>query len=168
MSEAQIKPATVEHLPAIRDLAVVIWHAHYPGIISREQIDYMLGRMYAIETLRDELANHSMRFERMLLGDALIGFAGYGPTEDKKAWKLHKLYLLPQQHGRGLGSQLLRHCETQAQSLGAQRMLLNVNKRNTGAVAAYQRNGYAVSDSVCVNIGNGFVMDDFVLVKNLT
>lgn len=168
MSEAQIKPATVEHLSAIRDLAAVIWRAHYPGIISPEQIDYMLERMYAIETLRDELENHAMRFERMLLENALIGFAAYGPTEEKNAWKLHKLYLLPQKHGRGFGSQMLRHCETQAQSLGAQRMLLNVNKRNARAIAAYQRNGYTVSDSVCVNIGNGFVMDDFVMVKNLT
>ena len=167
MSEAQIKPATVEHLPAIRDLAAVIWRTHYPGIISRAQIDYMLERMYALETLRDELKNHSMRFEQMLLADVLIGFAGYGPTEESRTWKLHKLYVLPEQHGRGFGSQLLRHCETQAQSLGAQRMLLNVNKHNTRAIAAYERNGYTVSDSVRVDIGNGFVMDDFVMVKNL-
>jgi len=39
VSEAQIKAATVEDLPAIRDLAAVIWRAYYPGIVSREQID---------------------------------------------------------------------------------------------------------------------------------
>ena len=55
VSEPEIKPARVEDLPAIRELAAIIWHAHYPGIISREQIDYMLARMYALETLRDEM-----------------------------------------------------------------------------------------------------------------
>lgn len=168
MSEAQIKPATVEHLPAIRDLAAVIWRAHYPGIISREQIDYMLGRMYALDTLRDELLNQSIRFERMLWANELVGFAAFGPLADPASWKLHKLYLLPKLHGKGLGTKLLNHCEIQVQSLGAQRLLLNVNKRNTRALAAYERNGYTVLESVTVEIGNGFVMDDFVMAKKLT
>ena len=168
VSEAQIKPAAVEHLPAIRELAAVIWHAHYPGIIAREQIDYMLARMYSLETLRDELQTHGIRYERLLMNDVLVGFAAYGPAADPESWKLHKLYLLPEQHGRGLGSQLLRHCETQTHSLGARRLLLNVNKRNTKAIAAYQRNGYTVSDSVCLDIGDGFVMDDFVMAKSLS
>ena len=55
MSEAQIKAAGAEHLPAIRDLAAAIWRACYPGIITHQQIDYMLARMYALETLRDEI-----------------------------------------------------------------------------------------------------------------
>jgi len=168
VSEAQIKSAGVEHLPAIRDLAAVIWRACYPGIISQEQISYMLERMYALETLRDEMETQSIRFERMLCGDALVGFAAYGPVAEPKSWKLHKLYLLPQQHGKGLGSQLLRHCETQAHALGAQRMLLNVNKRNARAIVAYQRNGYVVAEAVRNDIGEGYVMDDFVMVKNLS
>ena len=167
MSEAQIKPARVEHLPALRDLAAVIWHAHYPGIVSREQIDYMLARMYSLETMWNEIESQAIRYDQLLLDGALIGFASYGPTGDPKIWKLHKLYLLPDQHGRGLGSELLHHCETQAHALGAQRLSLNVNKRNARAIAAYQRNGYAVSESVCLDIGNGFVMDDFVMFKAL-
>lgn len=168
MSEAQIKPVAEEHLPAIHDLAAVIWRAHYPGIISREQIDYMLGQMYSLATLRDELQTQGICYERLLLSEVLVGFAAYGPTAEPTTWKLHKLYLLPDQHGRGLGSILLRHCEKQTHALGARRLLLNVNKRNARAIAAYQRNGYAVSDSVCLDIGNGFVMDDFVMAKNLT
>lgn len=168
MSEAQIKPATVEHLPAIRDLAAVIWHAYYPGIVSREQIDYMLGQMYAIDTLRDEMQNQGIRFERMLVEDELVGFAAYGPLANPGCWKLHKLYLLPRLHGKGFGTRLLNHCEIQAQSLGAQRLQLNVNKRNTRALSAYQRNGYTLHESVTNEIGNGFRMDDFVMVKKLT
>jgi len=168
VSEARIQPASLDDLSAIRDLAIAIWRAHYPGIISREQIDYMLARMYSLETLRDELQTQRIRFERLLLDDALVGFAAYGPTTEPKTWKLHKLYLLPEHHGRGFGSQLLRHCEIQARRLGARQLLLNVNKHNTKAIAAYQRNGYAISDSVSLDIGNGFLMDDFVMTKNLS
>ena len=167
MNEARIEPAAEAHLPAIQELAAVIWHAHYPGIISREQIDYMLARMYALETMRAEILAQGIHYDRLLQGSALAGFASYGPTAEPETWKLHKLYLRPDLHGRGLGSQLLRHCETRAQALGAHRLLLNVNKRNAKAIAAYQRNGYAILDSVCDAIGNGFVMDDFVMAKRL-
>lgn len=167
MSEAQIKPATVEDLPAIRDLAAVIWRAYYPGIVTRDQIDYMLARMYALETLRDEIQSQGILFDRLLLGDAFIGFAAYGPTDPPATWKLHKLYLLPAHHSQGLGSRLLRHCESQARLHGANHLKLNVNKRNTRAIAAYQRNGYTIAESVTLDIGGGFVMDDFVMAKPL-
>lgn len=167
MSEAVIKPAAVADLTAIRELATLIWHAYYPAIVTREQIDYMLERMYALETLREELLNRGVRFDRLLLGDEFIGFASYGPTDAPLAWKLHKLYLLPAYHGKGLGSQLLRHSELQARHGGAQRLTLNVNKRNAQAIAAYQRNGFVVLESITLDIGGGFVMDDFVMVKPL-
>ena len=103
----------------------------------------------------------------MFLGGALVGFAGYGPTDEPTTWKLHKLYLLPAQHGRGLGSRLLQHCETTTRPFGANHLTLNVNKRNARAIAVYQRNGYTIADSVSLAIGDEFVMDDFVMTKRL-
>jgi len=43
-----------------------------------------------------------------------------------------------------------------------------VNKRNAKAIAAYQRNGFVIADSVVTDIGHGFVMDDFIMTKKLT
>ena len=164
----QILPATAAHLPGIAALADVIWRAHYPGIISTAQIDYMLARMYALETLRAEIQTQGICYDRLLRGNTLIGFAAYGPTDQPIIWKLHKLYLLPDQHGRGLGSRLLQHCESAVRSRGATRLLLNVNKRNARAIAAYRRNGYSIQGSVTLDIGGGFVMDDFVMAKALS
>jgi len=167
MNNIRILPATEKHLAVITELACVIWRAHYPGIISPEQIEFMLARMYALETLREEIRARNIRYDCLFVGEEFTGFASYGPTEKSGAFKLHKLYLLPSCHGRGLGSLLLRHCESEARRLGARRMMLAVNKRNTKAIAAYQRNGYTVAESVCVDIGGGFVMDDFVMGKEL-
>lgn len=167
MSEASIEPAAAEHLPAIRELAASIWRAHYPGIISREQIDYMLARIYLLETMRSEIQSQGIHYDRLLLDGALIGFAAYGPTDRPVVWKVHKLYLLPAHHGCGLGSKLLRHCETRARMAGAESLTLNVNKQNFKAIAAYTRNGYATAQSVVLDLGNGYVMDDFVMVRNL-
>jgi ribosomal protein S18 acetylase RimI-like enzyme len=163
----QILTASETDLPAIASLAGVIWHAHYPGIISTEQIDYMLADMYSLETLREEIRLRAIRYERLLVGEEFAGFASHGPTEQPKLFKLHKIYLHPAWHGRGLGSLLLRHCEREACKLGADRLVLTVNKRNSKAIAAYQRNGFSITDSVVVNIGGGFVMDDYVMAKGL-
>lgn len=167
MSKIQIEPAQVRHLPAIRDLAGVIWRAHYPGIIPPAQIDYMLGWMYALATLEAEMQTQGICYERLLVDGELSGFAAFGPTREPLTFKLHKLYLHPSAHGRGLGSQLLQHCERRAREQGACRLVLAVNKRNSKAIAAYQRNGFTTIDAVVCDIGGGFVMDDFIMAKNL-
>jgi len=163
----QILSAGEEHLAAIAELAGVIWRAHYPGIISSEQIDYMLARMYSLDALRAEICSQGIRFYKMLVDGRMAGFASIGPTNDPNIFKLHKLYLLPEAHGHGLGSLLLQHCEREAGKLGARRLILTVNKRNTKAIATYQRNGFGVANSVVTDIGGGFVMDDYIMAKDL-
>lgn len=163
-----ILPATEADLPTLAELAGVIWRACYPSIISPEQIEFMLARMYAQETLRTEIRSHGIRFYRLLMGERFAGFASLGPTNETGMMKLHKLYLLPELHGRGLGTLLLKHCEAEARGLGARRLILAVNKRNSRAIASYERNGFRTVDSVVTDLGGGFVMDDFIMAKELS
>jgi len=163
----KIVPASAEHLPAISKLAGVIWRACYPGIITTEQIDYMLARMYSLDVLRDEIRSQGIRYDLLLVDGSPSGFASYGPTSESGVMKLHKLYLLPEMHGRGLGSLLLQHVEREVRAGAGHRLVLSVNKRNARAIAAYRRNGFDIADSVVTDIGNGFVMDDYIMAKEL-
>ena len=163
----EILPVTEEHLPALADLAGVIWRQHYPGIISHAQIDYMLGKMYALATLQEEMRVKGIQFVRLLVNERFVGFASFGPTDEPGVLKLHKCYLLPEVHGRGYGTLMLQHCEREARKLGARRFVLSVNKQNTKALAAYLRNGFKIAESVVTDFGAGFVMDDFVMAKDL-
>jgi diamine N-acetyltransferase len=166
--QPKIIRAGEELLPAIAELAGVIWRACYPGIISRQQIDYMLARMYALDVMRDEIRNQDIRYDLLLVEGKPAGFAAYGPADEPGVVKLHKLYLLSTLHGRGLGSRLLQHVEREVRAGGGRRLILCVNKRNTRAITAYQRNGFAVADTVVTDIGSGFVMDDYVMTRDLT
>jgi ribosomal protein S18 acetylase RimI-like enzyme len=166
-NRTRIIRAAEADLPAISELAGVIWRACYPGIITRAQIDFMLARMYALETMRDEIRSQGIHYDCLFMDGNMAGFASYGPTEQTAVFKLHKIYLHPGWQGRGLGSLLLQHCEREVRKLGASRLILNVNKNNTKAIAAYQRNGSTITDSVITNIGGGFVMDDFIMAKKL-
>lgn len=167
-SKTQIIRAGEEQLPAIAELAGVIWRECYPGIISSGQIEYMLARMYALDTMHEEIRFQGIRYDLLLVDGKPAGFASYGPTSESGVMKLHKLYLMPALHGRGLGSRLLQHCEREVRSAGARRLILSVNKRNTRAVAVYKRNGFVIAESVVTDIGGGFVMDDYVMAKNVS
>jgi GNAT superfamily N-acetyltransferase len=163
----EIIRATEADLPAISELAAVIWRACYPGIITTEQIDYMLARMYSLDVLRDEIRSQGIRYDFLLVDGKPVGFASYGPTSEPGVIKLHKLYLLPELHGRGLGSRLLQQVEREVRAGAGRRLILSVNKRNARAIAAYQRNGFVTADSVVTDIGGGFVMDDYIMAREL-
>ena len=162
----QVEPALVEHLAEISALAAVIWRAHYPGIISPAQIGYMLARMYNVETMRREL-DGGINWFRALVEGALRGFASVGPAEIATEFKLHKLYVHPGWQRHGLGSALLNEIESTARARGATTLLLNVNKRNEIAIRAYRKRGFVTRESIIADIGGGFVMDDYVMVKRL-
>jgi len=167
-SAVQIVSVGEEHLPAIAELAGVIWRACYPGIISHAQIDYMLARMYALDALRDEIQSQGIHYQLLFVDSKPAGFASYGPSSEPRVMKLHKLYLLPELHGRGLGSYMLQQVEREVRAAGAHRLILTVNKRNAKAIAAYRRNGFVIAESVVTDIGGGFVMDDYVMAKSVS
>jgi ribosomal protein S18 acetylase RimI-like enzyme len=153
-------------LPVVRALAHEIWPVCYRGIISAEQIDYMLERMYSLAQLRAD-ATAGIAFDLLFEDSVPIGFASYGGTENSGECKLHKLYLRPSHHGRGLGSLLLRHVIETVKTRGFSTLMLNVNKQNTAAIAAYRRNGFSVHKEVVIDIGGRFAMDDYIMALSL-
>lgn len=178
MPNIKFTPATPTRLSEIRQLAVRIWHAHYPGIITRKQIDYMLDRDYAVAALAESLDNQ-VCIDLLEVNDEPMGFAAWGPSpvgafgprltqlpsaEISEA-KLHKLYLDPSFHGQGLGSMLLNHVLDRCRAAGTDLLSLAVNKHNTKAIRAYARNGFTTVQSVFVDIGDGYYMDDFIMAR---
>lgn len=157
-----IEPASEEHLAEIAALAGVVWRAHYPGIISSAQIEYMLERFFDLDVLRSQL-REGMRFDRALVNGSLAGFSAFSFEQNLLHVKLSKLYVDPDSQRQGVGGALLESCQKAAQVHGAALILLNVNKRNERAIAAYRKHGFTIRESVVVDIGNGFVMDDYVM-----
>lgn len=161
-----LRPASAADIPTLRSLADAIWRACYPGIITPEQINYMLARMYAAGQIATELKD-GVAWDLALAGERPAGFLAYGPVEASGAIKLHKLYLLPEFHGRGHGQQMLAHFHAGAGRQGATSVHLQVNRANTRALRAYARAGYRIERAAVAEIGGGFVMDDFILVREL-
>ena len=162
-----ITPAQAGDLPSIAALAGAVWRHHYPGIISSEQIEYMLARMYSLETMRQEISSGGIRYDRLLHAGEMAGFSAFGPTSTAGEFKLHKLYVHPAAQRRGFGSVLLEHVQREVRAARGHALVLAVNKANEKAIAAYRKNGFRIRDAVVMDIGGGFVMDDYVMEKRL-
>jgi ribosomal protein S18 acetylase RimI-like enzyme len=164
-SGLRILPLAEGEIDAVIELAGVIWRRHYPGIISMQQIDYMLAQRYTPTVIRAQMQSGSAWWDKVLLGERMIGFAQY--ELHGRSMKLDKLYLHPDFQRLGYGAGMLAHVEEQARSRGADAVRLNVNKHNVKAIAAYRKSGYEVVDAVVADIGSGYVMDDYIMEKRL-
>jgi diamine N-acetyltransferase len=166
-ASVRIVAAVEADLPRVAELAGIIWRKHYPGILTTEQIEYMLALGYSRKALRRFIAEEGAGLDLAYVGDRFAGFAAYYRVEQEHELKLDKLYVHQDYHGRGVGSRLIARVEAAAATQGRPTLILNVNKHNTQAIRAYERNGFTVRESVVVDIGGGFVMDDYVMAKSL-
>jgi len=160
MSDVTFGIAAPSDIPLLQALAREIWRTHFPGIISTAQIEYMLDRMYATETIDREMQAGTC-WELICEGANTVGFQSYSYDATAARVKLHKLYLQVDRHGQGLGRASLSHVMEIAAALGAREVSLCVNKKNQKAIRAYERAGFTIAEAVIGDIGGGFVTDDY-------
>ncbi len=160
----RIESADEKTLNIIRELSLRIWPVAYAHILQREQIDYMLDQMYSQTSLKNQL-NSEHKFFVAYYNNQAIGFASLSPVNEHTI-KLQKLYVLTEFHGKGFGLKLLDHIVKVAREHGSSKLILNVNRYNK-AIDFYERNGFIKTETVDINIGNGFFMNDYVMEKEL-
>jgi len=168
VSDVRLAPLLAADIPELVRLARAIWYAHYPSIITTEQIEYMLEQRYRGDVIREQLANGNAWWDKLLLDGDMVAFASSEPGAHPQEMKLDKLYVRYDLRGRGYGGRLLRHVEQRGRALGFTHLYLQVNKNNRSAIDAYLRSGFAVSESAKFDIGGGFVMDDYIMSKALS
>jgi len=157
-----LRKAKEEDITIIRQIAENTWPAAYLDIIGQQQIDYMLDKMYSkAEMLKQFLQGHIFLIAEE--GENQFGFAGYSiVNHEERIYKLHKLYVLPTAHGKGVGKILMNEVFNQVKDAGGTALELNVNKRNS-AKDFYAKAGFTIKESVKIDIGNGFFMDDYIM-----
>ncbi|MGO9446233.1 MAG: hypothetical protein ACLPXB_15865 [Thiobacillaceae bacterium] len=70
-----IRRLNLEDVEDLVALASEIWHRHYPGIIGRDQIDYMLAQRYTPELIHTQVADAHQAWWVVELRRKLAGFA---------------------------------------------------------------------------------------------
>ncbi len=153
-------------LHEVAELADKIWHECFTGIISNAQIDYMVGKFQSYEAMQEQVNGQRYSYFAVSDGDDLCGYFAVKPESDDRFF-LSKLYLRSDKRGQGTASQMLGRVFEEARRLGKRSVYLTVNKHNSHAIAVYKKTGFKVIGEPVTDIGNGFVMDDYVMEYKL-
>ncbi len=151
-----------DELEIVKDLAYRIWPITYGEIISKEQMNYMLNWMYSLETLETNFIKNHTYF--CISSNGIdVGFMDVETDHPNTGnMKIHKIYVLDEQHGNGFGYKLTQEARDFAKVREMNSMSLQVN-RNNPAIEFYKRFGFKIIDEQDFEIGNGFYMNDFVM-----
>ena len=157
----QITTIKEEKFEELADIADVIWHQCYRELLSGKQIDYMLGKFLSVDAFKRQ-AEEGYIYRGLFIDDEIVGFTGSQKQGDRIF--LSKLYLLEKYHGLGLGKTMIDDCISLYPECSF--VYLTVNKYNS-SYNMYRHLGLEVIDSVVTDIGEGFVMDDYVMQRHL-
>jgi ribosomal protein S18 acetylase RimI-like enzyme len=156
-----IRKVSFESIAIIRNLANITWPIAYGEILSPQQLDYMMELIYSKNALQKQMEK-GQQFLLALEDEKPVAFAAYSilTTADNSIYKLDKIYILPNQQGKGIGKFLINHIIESIKPSTTLR--LNVNRQNK-ALHFYQKLGFKIINEEDIDIGNGFYMNDYVM-----
>jgi ribosomal protein S18 acetylase RimI-like enzyme len=161
-----IRFAGVEDINTICLLAEKIWPSTYGEILSQDQLRYMMDMMYSPAALKIQMLEKKHSFIILEENDQQIGFASYSMMDKPGIYRLHKIYVMRTEQGKGLGKYIIDFIIKDIQPQGATALQLNVN-RNNKAKYFYEKLDFKVISEEDIDIGNDYFMNDYVMEKKL-
>ncbi len=159
-----ISQATSKDIPIIQEIAHKTWPITYGTILSNEQLDYMMNLMYSDESLLEQFKSKPLFFLAQE-DDSFLGFTSCENNyQNNKVTRIHKIYILPETQGKGVGKLLIEKVIAVAKENKAEVISLNVNKFNK-AVSFYKKIGFEIVAEEDLDIGNGYLMEDYKMEK---
>ena len=147
-----IKINTEEEIKTLEKLASEIWNEYWPIILSKSQIDYMLNNQIKNEQYIYHILEDNKKF---------LGYLGVSIKEEYLF--LSKLYIKKEFRSFGYGKLAFEEIKQIALENNKKSIRLTVNKNNLRTINAYKKWGFKTIDSVVTDIGNNFVMDDYIM-----
>ncbi|UGS21724.1 GNAT family N-acetyltransferase [Flavobacterium cyclinae] len=154
--------ANSEDIPIIIDLTKKIWPVAYGEILSKAQLDYMIDKFYNEPALCELMQKGHIFYLAQDDKDNYVGFVSYEINSEPNKTKIHKIYVLPETQGIGLGRQFFELVKDKAIENNQEAIFLNVNKYNN-AIHFYTKLGFTTVKDEVIDIGSGYVMDDYVM-----
>lgn len=153
--------AKLEDLTDLARLAHTIWFEYWGIILEKGQITYMVDKFQSENAMKNQIANENYSYYFINLNNQNAGY--FGLTDKKDYLFLSKLYLLKDYRGKGLGHKAFDKIVQIAKDLNHNKIRLTVNKYNTNTIKAYEKWGFKTIDDVVTDIGDGYVMDDYIM-----
>jgi ribosomal protein S18 acetylase RimI-like enzyme len=159
MKLIQIK---ANQLPIVIELTKKIWPVAYGTILSKAQLDFMIQKFYNETALQELMQKGHVFYLAQDEKENYVGFVSYEINSVPDKTKIHKIYVLPETQGTGLGRQFFELVKEQAKENNQKAIFLNVNKYNN-ALHFYTKLGFSIVNDEVIDIGEGYVMDDYIM-----
>lgn len=160
-----IRVATREYIQETARLADEIWHEHYPQIIGVQQVEYMIQKFQSVEAITRQIDSGALVYFLLFFNQRPEGYMAV--QLQKNELFLSKLYIRAEQRGHGIARKAIEFIKGMAADNCIKRISLTVNKENTIAIKAYEHLGFKNEKAVVTDIGEGYVMDDYIMVLSL-
>ena len=155
-------PATTDSdFRTLADVASTVWREAFKGIVPDAQVEYMLEKFQSYDAIREQVMDGGYTYLMMREGSRTVGYAAYVPEGDRLF--LSKIYILKDFRHQGRTSAVFDHLREVARALGLRAVYLTVNRENTNSVEVYKHEGFEIVDTQDKPIGDGFVMNDFIM-----
>ncbi|WP_028549676.1 GNAT family N-acetyltransferase [Paenibacillus sp. UNC451MF] len=154
-----------EEVANLAQLASEIWYEYFVSIISKEQIDYMVEKFQSTNAITEQIQNQGYEYYFMNMSGKNIGYLGVKQEEGKLF--LSKFYILKEHRGRGYASRAMEFLVDICQKRRLSTIWLTVNRYNDATIAVYEKKGFRTVRTQVADIGNGFVMDDYIMEKEI-
>lgn len=149
----------------IQQIAYQTWPETYGQILSEEQLNYMLKSFYSEEALSENVSKKGHHFLLAKENDNCLGFVSYEHNCNKtNQTKIHKIYILPNTQGKGVGKALLYEVEKRAKAKANNALFLNVNRFNK-ALSFYTKMGFEIIGQEDIKLEHGYLMEDYIMQK---
>lgn len=160
-----IEVATQEQISTLEKLAHEIWTEHYTPIIGREQVEYMLNKYQSRDAIFSQIKDEGYKYFLIESERKAIGYIAV--LEKEESLFLSKYYVHISHRKKGIGKKALDFIEQLARNMNLKKIYLTVNKNNKIAITVYEKMGFRNTGPIVTDIGNGFVMDDYKMEKNI-
>lgn len=153
------KVSTSKDVDQVVILARDIWTEHYSPIIGIEQVNYMLEKYQSKDSIIKQISDENYTYYFIKNDEKVIGYFSF--QIKKRQLFLSKIYVHSKARGLGFGKLTMAFIEQLAQQHKVKIISLTVNKHNSNTIAAYYKFGFIKVGEICVDIGQGYEMDDY-------
>ena len=159
-----VKVSNEVDIRQVEELAAQIWTQHYTPIIGIDQVQYMLKNFQSSEAIEKQISE-GMHYYLLYFQKEAVGYLAF--KQDDEDLFLSKIYVLSRMRGKGIGSYAMRFLSSVGEEMGLRNLSLTVNKNNSDSISAYEKLGFVNLGAVETDIGDGFIMDDYLMKKKL-
>ena len=161
MDALRIMPVTnMELVYSVYAVAESIWEQYYTPIIGEAQVEYMVEKFLSPDAIVEQI---NSGYEYFLFSYDYT-FAGFAAILEKDGELfLSKLYVDEEFRGKGIGKHMFQKFIEICKLRNLKKIWLTCNRNNLDSLAVYEHLGFKKTREEVTDIGNGFVMDDFIL-----